>query len=166
MHRFGLILLLVLLPGWLPAARTADNDLPEGFQPLFNGKDLAGWKVHNGQMTSWGAENGILFTSGSQGGWLITETGYGDFELRLAVKVPQNGNRGVALRAPLKGDPAYEGMEIQILDDVWHKANLKGLRPTQLTGSIYDVVAPAKEVLKPIGQWNTYRIIAKGRQVI
>jgi hypothetical protein len=165
MHRFVLLLPLVLLLGWLPAAQTADNDVPEGFQPLFNGKDLTGWKVHDGQMTSWGAENGILYTSGSKGGWLMTEKEYSDFEIRLEFKVPEKGNSGVALRAPLKGNPAYEGMEIQILDDVWHKEHLKGLKRTQLTGSIYDVVPPAKEVLKPIGQWNSYRIIAKGRKV-
>src|SRR5262249_35933962 len=80
-------------------------------------------------------------------------------------KVPPKGNSGVALRSPMQGDPAYTGMEIQILDNAWHKENLKGLRDVQLTGAIYDVVAPAKDVTKPIGEWNSYRILAKGRQV-
>ena len=53
----------------LPAARSADKDAPEGFEPLFNGKDLTGWKVHGGKMEAWGAENGLLFTTGSGGGW-------------------------------------------------------------------------------------------------
>jgi hypothetical protein len=151
---------------WVAAARAIEKDVPEGFQPLFNGKDLTGWKVHNGQMSSWGASDGILFTSGANGGWLMTEKEYGDFEVRLEFKVPEKGNSGVALRAPLKGDPAYQGMEIQILDDAWHKKNYPALKKTQLTGSIYDVVPPSKEVLKPVGEWNTYRIVAKGRQII
>ena len=47
----------------------------------------------------------------------MTEKEYGDFELLLEFKVPKGGNSGVALRSPMKGDPAYTGMEIQILDD-------------------------------------------------
>jgi hypothetical protein len=103
----------------------------------------------------------VLYTSGEGGGCLLTEDQYGDFELRLEYKVPAKGNSGVALRAPREGDPAYAGMEIQILDDQGHE----GLRPTQYTGSIYDVVAPSKQVTKPAGEWNKMRIIAKGRRV-
>jgi hypothetical protein len=154
-----------------PAALYSDDkkdvkkpDVPEGFMPLFNGKDLTGWKVHGGKMEVWGAENGVLFVQGSGGGWLMTEKEYDNFELRLEFKVPKMGNSGVALRAPLMGDPAYQGMEIQILDD----ANYKGLRDAQHTGSIYDVVPPSEAGLKankPFGEWNTYKITAKGRQI-
>jgi hypothetical protein len=149
----------------MPAA-WADKETPEGFEPLFNGKDLTGWKVNKGgNMKVWGAEDGILYVQGTGGGWLMTEKEYADFDLQLEYKVPEKGNSGVALRSPMEGDPAYAGMEIQILDDVWHKANYKGLRRTQLTGSIYDVVPPSKEAIKPIGKWNKMHIIAKGRHV-
>ena len=149
-----------------PAAWSADKEAPPGFEPLFNGKDLTGWKVNKGgNMKVWGAEDGILYVQGSGGGWLMTEKEYADFDLQLEYKVPEKGNSGVALRSPMEGNPAYAGMEIQILDDVWHKANYKGLRPTQLTGSIYDVVAPSKEAIKPVGEWNKMHIIAKGRHV-
>jgi hypothetical protein len=150
----------------MPAAWSADKDAPEGFEPLFNGKDLTGWKVNKGgNMKVWGAEDGILYVQGTGGGWLMTEKEYADFDLQLEYKVPEKGNSGVALRSPMEGDPAYAGMEIQILDDVWHKANYKGLRRTQLTGSIYDVVPPSREAIKPIGKWNKMHIIAKGRHV-
>jgi hypothetical protein len=142
-------------------ADTKKSAVPEGFTPLFNGKDLSGWKVMGGKMEAWGADNGILFVQGGGGGWLMTLIEYDNFELRLDFKVPKMGNSGVALRAPLMGDPAYQGMEIQILDDV----NYKGLRPAQHCGSIYDVVAPSKDVTKPFGEWNTYKITAKGRQI-
>jgi hypothetical protein len=142
---------------------TLTAETPPGFEPLFNGKDLSGWKVHNGRMGAWGAEDGLLFTSGQNGGWLMTEKEYADFEVRLEYRVPANGNSGVALRAPLEGDPAYKGMEIQILDDEGDQ--YKKLRPTQYTGSIYDVVPPSKRVTKPAGEWNRMRITAKGRQI-
>jgi hypothetical protein len=164
-----LTLLSLALAGGLvcvPALHSADTDVPEGFTALFNGKDLTGWKVNEGgKMDKWGAEKGLLFVQGGGGGWLMTEKEYGDFELRLEFKLPEKGNSGVALRSPMAGDPAYQGMEIQLLDDEWHKKNYKDLRPTQLTGSIYDVVPPSKDVLKPIGEWNKITIIAKGRQV-
>ena len=52
-----------------PAAKPADQaPRPEGFQPLFNGKDLAGWKVYGGKMDAWGAEGGLIFVKGCGGG--------------------------------------------------------------------------------------------------
>jgi Domain of Unknown Function (DUF1080) len=169
MARHGFYVALVaLIFCSLPAVRSADNEPPQGFESLFNGKDLAGWKVNQGgNMAVWGAENGVLFVNGRGGGWLMTEKQYADFELRLEYKLPRSGNSGVALRSPMKGDPAYVGMEIQILDDTWYleKKNYKNLRRTQLTGAIYDVVPPAKEVTKPVGEWNQMHITAKGRHV-
>jgi hypothetical protein len=151
---------------FLASAPADDAPVPEGFEPLFNGKDLTGWQVNEGgKMSVWGADNGILFVNGSGGGWLLTEKEYSDFELWLEFKIPEKGNSGVALRSPRKGKPPYDGMEIQILDDDWHKVNYKGLKQTQLTGSIYDVVPPSKNALKPVGEWNKYRIVAKGRQI-
>jgi hypothetical protein len=160
------LLLLAVFFAFLPTAQSGDKEAPEGFEALFNGKDLTGWQVNEGgKMSVWGAEDGVLYVNGKGGGWLMTEKEYGDFELRLDFKIPQEGNSGVALRSPMKGDPAYAGMEIQILDDDWYKTNSKGLRPTQLTGSIYDVVPPSKKALKPVGEWNKFRIVAKGRHV-
>jgi hypothetical protein len=148
-------------------ARPDDKGAPEGFTPLFNGKDLTGWKVNEGgKMSVWGAENGILYVNGSGGGWLMTEKEYADFDLRLEFKLPPKGNSGVALRSARKGNPAFDaGMEIQLLDDDWHKKNYKGLKQTQLTGSIYGIVPPAKDANKPIGEWNKMHIVAKGRHV-
>ncbi len=152
---FGLILLGTLVAGVVRA-----EDPPAGFTPLFNGKDLTGWKS-TGKKDVWGTEPGILFVNGGGGGYLMTEKEYSNFELHLEYKMPKMGNSGVALRAPLQGDPAYVGMEIQLLDD----ANWKGLQVWQHTGSIYNVV-PAKKVNgKKFGEWNTIDIVAKGKQV-
>jgi hypothetical protein len=128
---------------------------------LFNGKDLTGWKVYNGKPEVWGVESGLLYCKGGGGGWLMTEKEFADFELRFEFRLPKMGNSGVALRAPLQGDPAYQGMEIQLLDD----ENWKGLRPEQYCGAIYDVVAPKKHATKPHGEWNSMHIIADGRKI-
>lgn len=141
------------------------DETPTGFAALFNGKDLAGWQVMGGKKDVWGAENGLLYVNGSGGGWLMTDKEYGDFDLRLEYKLPAKGNSGVAVRAPLEGNPAYQGMEIQILDDPWYKENYKGLKDVQLTGSIYGVVPPSKNAIKPPGEWNRMRIVATGRKV-
>jgi hypothetical protein len=166
-YHVGLVFLTAALV-CLPAVQSAQQEPPKGFETLFNGKDLTGWHVNEGGNPAvWGAENGILFVSGHGGGWLMTEKEYDDFQLQLEYKLPPKGNSGVALRSPMKGDPAYVGMEIQILDDHWYldRQNYKGLQRTQLTGSIYDVVPPAKDVTKPVGEWNRMQIIAKGRHI-
>lgn len=143
-------------------ASTVSAEPPEGFSALFNGKDLTGWKIHNGKLASWGADKGVLVVKGGGGGWLMTEKEYGDFELRLQYKLTKAANSGVALRAPMKGDPAYQGMEIQIIDDIGYPGKLQ---TWQRTGSIYHVVAAAKIANKEIGEWNSYQITCKGSKV-
>jgi hypothetical protein len=166
LRRFLFLVPVTAIMASLPPARTAEPKVPEGFISLFNGKDLTGWQVNKGgKMEAWGAEDGVLFVKGGGGGWLMTAQEYGDFEVRLEYKLPQKGNSGVALRSPTEGDPAYVGMEIQILDNAWYKENFKALRDVQLTGAIYDVVAPAKDATKPVGEWNQMWIVAKGRSV-
>ena len=154
----ALLISVVALLGAVAPLRAGDP--PAGFEKLFNGADLSGWKS-TGNMKVWGAEKGVIYCAGGGGGWLMTEKEYGDFELRLEYKMPLKGNSGVALRAPLKGDPAYVGMELQLIDDVnWGK-----LEKWQHTGSIYHVV-PAKTIKnKEIGEWNSFKVIARGRQI-
>jgi hypothetical protein len=143
------------------AVRAADTP-PEGFTSIFNGKDLTGWKP-TGKADVWAAEGGNIVCKGGGGGWLLTEKEYGDFEFRCEYRWDKKaGNSGVALRTPTKGDPAYVGMEIQLIDDEGWPGKLA---PYQHTGSIYDV-QPAKEAAnKPIGEWNTVRIVCQGRKV-
>jgi hypothetical protein len=168
LNLFGLA--LIALVGFHAAAETADKEAPEGFTPLFNGKDLTGWQVNKGgKMEAWGAENGILYVQGGGGGWLMTEKEFDNFELRLEFKLPEKGNSGVAIRSAMEGNPAFDaGMEIQLIDDDWHEKNYRGFKPSQHCGSIYQIVAPAKgarEAQKPIGEWNQMHIVAKGRHI-
>jgi hypothetical protein len=166
MRRLALLLSFAVLTS--PVMLCAeDKGPPVGFESLFNGKDLSGWQVNKGgKMEAWGAENGVLYVNGGGGGWLMTEKEYSDFELRLQFKLPAKGNSGVALRSAMEGNPAFEaGMEIQLLDDEWHRKHLADLKVSQLTGSVYGIQGPDRDALKPIGEWNTMRITAKGRHI-
>ncbi|MBD3274843.1 MAG: DUF1080 domain-containing protein [Candidatus Marinimicrobia bacterium] len=131
--------------------------------PLFNGEDLTGWEQIEGEEGAWGVENGLLFTEGAGGGWLSTDRTFDNFKLSLEFRVPEGGNSGVFLRTPRHGNPAYAGMEAQVLDDYAEK--YETLQPWQYTGSIYAVVAPSKRVTKPAGEWNTYEILCNGPMV-
>jgi hypothetical protein len=154
---------LLLLAAAALAADTAADKAPAGFVSLFNGKDLTGWTVNKGgNIKKWGAENGVLYVQGGGGGWLMTEKEYDNFDLRLQYKMSKHGNSGVGLRSPLAGDPAYVGMEIQLIDD----AGWKGLQPWQHTGSIYNVVPAAKVANRPLGKWNDMHIVAKGPHIL
>ena len=142
-------------------ARSADPKPPAGFKSLFNGKDLTGWKP-TGKADVWGAEKGVIFVQKGGGGWLLTEQEFGDFELHVEYKLSKGANSGIALRTPDRGDPAYVGMEIQLIDDEGWPGKLADY---QHTGSIYDVVPAAKTNNKPIGEWNAIHIVCNGSKV-
>lgn len=114
--------------------------------------DGAAWNVD---------EQRILHGSDPRGTWLISEQEYGDFVLELDFKLPPRGNSGVALRCPLKGDPAFDGMELQIVEPRYYDDQGE---PDQLTGSLYKAVAPTKQVFKPEA-WNHYQITCDGPHV-
>ena len=148
------------------AQQGAAAESEEGFTPLFNGKDLTGWVYASGKPAGKGyqVKDGVLFCTDNDGGNLFTEKQYVDFSFRFEFKLEDSGNNGVGIRSPLKGDPAYVAMEIQVLDDNGKQWNNK-LRPAQYHGSIYDVVPAKRGALKPAGEWNSEEIIAKGRQI-
>lgn len=140
---------------------------PEGFTPLFDGKSLDGWKP-TGKAAVWTVEDGKIVCTGGGGGYLLTEKEYADFELTCEYRWEKpGGNSGIALRTPPTGDPAYVGMEIQLIDDEgWEGVNKFKLAPYQHTGSIY-AVQPAKvQANKPIGEWNKVSIRCQGTKVV
>ena len=135
-----------------------------GFKPLFNGKDLTGWTLFSKSGSGYLVENGVLVCPENGGGNLLTDEEFSDFVLRFEFKLTPGGNNGVGIRAPLAGDIAYSGMEIQILDHD-HEKYQGSLKPTQRHGSIYDVFPALPEALKPVGEWNQEEITAKGSKI-
>jgi hypothetical protein len=153
-----LVLALSLLV--LAGDRAAAADKEEGFVPLFNGKDLSGWKEYDSKGENWAVEDGLLVCRGKGGGWLGTDRDYANFVLRLEYRLQPGGNSGVYLRAPESGHISRVGMEIQLLDD--NHPDYAHLDFYQYTGSIYHVVAPTQRAGKPGGQWNAIEVRADG----
>jgi hypothetical protein len=135
-------------------------ETPDGFTPLYNGKDLTGWTVMDGDASAWAADGEVIKCIKDGGGWLRTEKMYSDFILKIDFKIGPGGNSGVGLRFPSKGDPAHEGMEVQILDD--DADQYKNLKEAQYCGGIYLQAAAKRGAARPVGEWNSYEIECRG----
>ena len=146
----------------LPAAAAADEP---GFVPLFDGKTLNGWQLVRGHGPGYIVENGTLVCPKEGGGNLFTEKEYANFVFRFDWRMWEGGNNGVGIRAPLEGDAAYVGMEIQLLDDEADLYKKMGLKPTQYTGSVYDVFPARRGFMRRDGAWNSMEIAAEGRRI-
>jgi hypothetical protein len=144
------------------AAWAADEP---GFQPLFDGKTLRGWVLVGGRGPGYLVENEAIVCPKEGGGNLYTEKEYANFIVRMQFRLWEGGNNGVGIRAPLQGDAAYAGMEIQVLDDEAEVYQKMGLKPTQYTGSVYDVFPAKRGFVKRNGEWNDYEIHAQDRRI-
>jgi len=153
--------LILLLPS--SAVGQAAPDADAGYEALFNGQNLDGWVLRRANRKGYVVEDGLLISPADGGGYLFTEDEYSDFSLRFEFRLSKGANNGVAIRCPLLDNrPAYDGIEIQILDNVGFP---RQLRPTQCHGSIYDVVAAKRGALKPVGEWNAQEILCRGRRI-
>ena len=164
-----------------------DNKPPEGFTALFNGTDLTNWKgnvpinqrkgsqeemekrqkaADEKTLPHWKVVDGILTYDG-KGDSLQTARDYGDFELFIDWKIEMNGDSGIYLR----GQPQVQ---------VWDSDNSPGARGEDKhsgSGGLWNNPVPAgktandagkmpvKKADKPVGEWNTFRIIMKGENV-
>jgi len=170
----ALAVLLAVLTGaastpWLKASPVPQQAEP-GFTSLFNGNDLTGWiygRRANGAENKTGKgyqiENGVIYSTKEDGGNLYTEKEYANFIFRFEFRLTPNANNGIGIRAPLQGDAAYVGMEIQVLDD--SGSEYTNLLPGQYHGSIYKVVPAKRGFQKPVGEWNAEEITANGRRI-
>ncbi len=139
----------------------AEQEEADGFELMFNGKDLTGWQ---GNTKGYVVRDGMIVVEPELGGGdLYTAKEYGDFIMRFEFKLTPGANNGLGIRTPLNVNAAYEGMELQILDNTADK--YKDLRPYQFHGSIYGVVPAKVGYLKPVGDWNYEEVIAKGKQI-
>ncbi len=139
----------------------SEEEKADGFVSIFNGEDLEGWE---GSTDGYVVEDGNIVCVPSKGGFLFTTKEYSNFVLRFEFKLEPGGNNGLAVRAPLEGNPAYSGMELQILDDESDKYRDK-LADYQYHGSIYGVVPAKRGFLKPAGEWNAQEVVADGPKI-
>jgi hypothetical protein len=127
-----------------------------------------GWKVQRWDDVKeeappgalWRVKDGVLHGSDMRGTWLVSEKEYGDFVLEFEWKLGEQGNSGCGLRFPTEGDPAFEGIELQMADARYNPQ----AKESELTGGLYRAVAPRKQVYKPT-EWNHYKVTMKGPQV-
>ncbi len=133
----------------------------EGFTTLFDGSNMDQWIGNTaGYLNESGA---IVVHPELSGGNLYTKDEFANFEYRFEFQLTPGANNGIGIRAPLTGDAAYVGMEIQVLDN---EADMyKKLQPYQYHGSVYGVVPAKRGFLKPIGDWNQESIVVKGTKI-
>jgi hypothetical protein len=147
---------------WMLASVPLAAQLPEGFTPLFDGRDLSGWHTsrttHHGSTGDFRAENGEIVLRQSpygQGGLLLTDRRYHDFELYLEVMVPWGVNSGIFFRSTETGS-AYQ---VELVGG--------GLPGTaNLLSELMPLSRPARAeglaaVWKPDG-WNSFRLRVEG----
>lgn len=140
----------------------------KGWSLLFDGISTKGWTTSSGQPIldgAWEIVNGCLNTIiGDKGGDIITINEYSDFELSLDFKITPGCNSGIKYFFTTYETGGNLGCEYQIIDD-------KGGEDTKLAnhlcGSLYDVLPPveSKKRVNPPGEWNTIRVVAKGKKV-
>lgn len=126
---------------------------------LFNGRDLAGWRLSDPKKKNgWRVADGVLvndspktdFGAYGEQGNLRTDRKFGDFRLSLEYRVPAGGNSGVYLR----------GMyEAQVVDGDSRMQGIQG------PGALYGRIAPSQNAGKPGGEWNQYVLTLVDRHV-
>lgn len=138
-----------------------------GWTVLFDGKDTSAFRGYNRPdfpAACWTIDQGTLKTVTVERGQgpcdLVTKDKYRDFELELDYRLTKGGNSGVMYRVVEKDKtPAWHsGPEVQILDDDSYREN----SPKNWTAALYDLLAAEGKTVKPVGEWNTLRLVVKG----
>lgn len=141
------LVLLGLAPMPVPHAAEA------GWQPLFDGRSLAGWAAVN-DVTFEVHEGDLRLVRGM--GWLRTERQFQDFVLEFECRpLVEKYDSGIYLRAGLDGKPWPDGG--------WQV----NLRHDMLGGLVkgYGAKVPAQNAGVPVGQWVKFRLTANGSRV-
>lgn len=141
----------------------SSEERKDGFTSLFNGTNLNQW---TGDKSAYKiVDDGSIMVDTAVGnpGNLYTADELSNFVLRFQFKLTPGANNGIGIRAPLEGDAAYVGMEIQVLDNEAPK--YKDLHVYQYHGSVYGVIPAKRGFLKPTGEWNDEEIVANGSHI-
>lgn len=129
----------------------------------------AGWSVSTWSDVSvpapsgvaWTVVDGVLTSPEQRGTWLISDREYGDFVLELEIRLTERGNSGIALRSPAAGDPAFDGLELQVADVRYNPE----ATASEITGGIYRAIAPSSQVYRP-EDWNAFRVELRGPRLV
>jgi len=164
---FAALLLLAIATAPLRAP-AAENE----FVSLFPADGVpTGWTVRHWadvkdrpeQPSLWQVKDGILHGSDPRGTWLMSEREYGDFVIEFEFLLGDRGNSGFGVRFPSRGDPAFDGIEVQMVDPRYYPPEY-AFEPAELTGGLYKALPPRAQVFKP-EQWNRYEITCRGSRI-
>lgn len=151
----------------IPATEVEETkkSVAAGFTSLFNGENLDGWVGDKG---SYKIEDGVITVNlegGEMGGNnLYTEKEYSNFVFRFEFQLTPGANNGLGIHAPLEGDAAYVGKELQILDNTAEK--YADLEDYQYHGSVYGLIPAKRGALNPVGEWNEQEVVVTGSKVM
>jgi hypothetical protein len=143
----------------------SEKEKEDGFKTLFDGTNMFYWQ---GNTRDYITENGNLSVrpkpgDNTLGNNLYSKEEFSDFILRFEFQLTAGANNGLGIRAPLTGDAAYEGMELQILDN--EAPIYKNLKAYQYHGSVYGIAPAKRGSLKPVGEWNYQEVIVQGPKI-
>jgi len=152
-----------------PLNTLSKKEISDGWQLLFDGKTTTGWRGFKMETLpdGWQVMDGNLVTLGKgddMGGDIITTSQFEDFDLYLEWAISPGGNSGIFFHV-LEGDyPTIyaTGPEYQLIDDVGFPEKLG---EWQKTGANYAMHNPENVVLKPVGEFNSSRILVKDGHV-
>lgn len=130
---------------------------------LFNGQDLAGWGAKEGvtEHNGYVVKDGVIEAQ-PECKLLVTDGSYTDYVFDFEYKLTRAANNGLSIHYPGHGDGAWQGMELQILDNENAEEKYGKLKPVQLHGSLYSLAAAKTGFQKPAGEWNHQRVIVSG----
>ena len=139
-----------------------ESEKQEGFVQLFDGTNMDKWI---GNKAGYLLKDGVIEVNpeAKGGGNLYTNEEYSDFIYRFEFQLTPGANNGIGIHAPLEGDAAYVGMEIQVLDS--EHPMYATLKPYQYHGSVYGIVPAKRGFLKPTGEWNQEEIMIQGSKI-
>jgi hypothetical protein len=141
-----------------------DAERSAGWRLLFDGTSLSGWRgLKNANPgAGWKVIDGAIVRTAKSGDILTVEE-FGDFELTIEWKIEGSANSGILYRVGLgESQTFFTGPEFQVLDNTRTK---EPLDPKRSTGALYDLVAPPRDLTRPIGTWNETRIVVRGWHV-
>lgn len=131
----------------------------EGWVSLFDGKTFTGWSGANGGEIGqqWQAIDGEMVLTEGGGGDIVTQEKFTNFELSLEWKISPKGNSGIFYRVLNDGDIVYmSGVEYQVLDnDAYPDLS----SDSHKSGGVFDMYAPINGEPKPVGEFNSARIV-------
>ena len=135
-----------------------------GWRLLFDGRTTTGWRGYREQTmpNGWRAADGLLQKTGRAED-ILTADQFGDFELALEWRLDRGGNAGLFYRATEEYDKVYwSAPEYQLLDD----ANAPdGRNRLTSAAAAYALYAAPAGIVKPAGEWNATRVVARGAHV-